>query len=85
MTRIYRFGMPRHEIQADMDRQTGSLAALALLLALVVAGLFLIRTLRAEAKAEDCVMSGRSTCDLLPQQRAFPQAHFPQVQLPQAW
>jgi len=84
MTRIYRFGVPRHEVQADMDRQTGSLAALALLLALVVAGLFLIRTLRAEAKAEDCMMSGRSACDVMPQ-HPLSQGQFPWVQLPQAW
>ncbi len=47
---------------AGADRQTASLAALAVTLLLVVIGLALVQQLRAAAGFEDCVMSGRSTC-----------------------
>ncbi len=73
MTRSHGFGLSRREEQADHDRQTSSLAAMAVLLALVVVGLFLIRTLGAERKLEDCLLAGRSDCDL-----ALPQSHFAQ-------
>jgi len=63
--------MPRHdnrddqEPRQDSDRQTRSLAALALVLALVVAGLFLVQTLRRGGQIEDCLMAGRRDCDKL--------------------
>jgi hypothetical protein len=44
------------------ERQTASLAGLAVTLALVVAGLFLVETLRAEALRQDCALAGRSGC-----------------------
>jgi hypothetical protein len=44
------------------DRQTASLAALALMLGLVVAGLFLIDRLRTEAIRQDCALAGRVVC-----------------------
>ncbi len=44
------------------ERQTASLAGLALTLALVVTGLFLVETLRAEATSQDCALAGRSGC-----------------------
>ncbi len=47
------------------NRQTASLAALALLLGLVVAGLFLIDRLRVEAARQDCALAGRSLCVVL--------------------
>lgn len=47
---------------AAADRQTASLAALAVTLLLVVIGLALVQQLRAAASFEDCVMSGRSPC-----------------------
>ena len=40
------------------SRQTASLAALAITLALVVAGLFLVDTLRAAAAQQDCAAVG---------------------------
>ena len=43
------------------DRQTASLAALAVTLALVVAGLFLIDVLRAAAAVQDCALAGCHT------------------------
>ena len=44
------------------DRVTRSLAGLAIVLALVVAGLLLVRELRATSTLQDCVMQGRSNC-----------------------
>lgn len=51
--------------QAEENRVTGSIAALALVLALVVAGLFLIQTLRRNAALEDCLMAGRMSCGVV--------------------
>lgn len=51
--------------QAEENRVTGSIAALALVLALVVAGLFLIQTLRRNAALEDCLMANRMSCGVV--------------------
>ncbi len=45
------------------SRQTGSLAALALTLLLVVAGLYLVDVLRACSATEDCLLAGRTGCE----------------------
>jgi len=44
------------------NRQTASLAALALILGLLVAGLFLVDRLRAEANPQECLLAGRPAC-----------------------
>ena len=44
------------------NRQTASLAALALMLGLIVAGLFLVERLRTEARRQDCALTGRVVC-----------------------
>jgi len=49
----------------DSDRQTRSLAGLAVVLALAVAALFLVQHLKRESRIEDCLMAGRSNCDAL--------------------
>ncbi len=52
------------------DRQTSSLAALAFALALVIAGLFVVKALHHKADLEDCLLSGRTNCEMiLPQVR----------------
>ncbi len=51
--------------QTGADRQTASLAGLAVALLLVVIGLFLVRVLHAECAIEDCMMAGRSNCDVM--------------------
>ena len=48
---------------AEENRLTASLAGLAVALLVVVAGLFLVQHLRAKARVEDCLMSGRINCD----------------------
>ena len=47
------------------NRQTASLASVAVILLLLVAGLFLVHTLHLKAAVEDCLMAGRSNCDAL--------------------
>ena len=51
------------ECDTDAERQTGSLAGLAVTLLLVVVGLYLIEGLRTQAVFQDCVLSGRAACD----------------------
>jgi hypothetical protein len=48
--------------QKDADRQTASLAGMAVALALVVAGLFLVHQLYLKTQVEDCLLSGRLNC-----------------------
>jgi len=62
MPRIVRRLFPQDE-QADADRQTASLAGLAITLLLVVIGLFLVRELAAKSLVEDCLLAGRHNCD----------------------
>ncbi len=64
MPRIVRL-LFAEEDQEGADRQTASLAGLAVALLLVVIGLFLVRTLRAKCVVEDCLLSGRTNCDAL--------------------
>jgi hypothetical protein len=47
------------------ERQTASLAAVVVVLMLLVGGLFLVQHLRAAARTEDCLLSGRRNCDTL--------------------
>ena len=55
--------------QAGADRQTASLAGLALTLLLVVMALGLTHVLRHKAAVEDCLMAGRTNCAMLLEQR----------------
>jgi hypothetical protein len=51
--------------QEEENRVTASLAGLALVLFLVLVGLFLVQQLRHKAQIEDCLLSGRLNCDQL--------------------
>ncbi len=53
------------EDQEAADRQTASLAGVAITLLLLVIGLFLVRELQAKATLEDCLLSGRTNCDVV--------------------
>ena len=57
-----------HEDEAA-NRQTASLAGVAVTLLLLVAGLFLVHELHAKVAVEDCLMAGRNSCDRLVQPR----------------
>ena len=62
MSRIYRFFYSDDEIEAA-DRQTASLAGLAVTLLIVVVSLFLLRELHNKGAIEDCLLAGRNNCD----------------------
>jgi len=53
------------EAQEEANRQTASLAGVAITLLLLVIALFLIRELHTKAQIEDCLLAGRSNCDIL--------------------
>jgi len=63
MPRIARFIFTGDDDQEGADRQTASLAGMAVALLLVVVGLFLIHQLHHKCQLEDCILSGRSNCD----------------------
>lgn len=54
---------PREDERQSARRQTASLAALALLVALVVSSLILIRALDGRGRIEDCLLTGQRNCD----------------------
>ncbi|MGA3400318.1 MAG: hypothetical protein ABSC95_13945 [Acetobacteraceae bacterium] len=51
------------EAEEEANRQTASLAGVAVTLLLLVLGVFLVHALHAEAQVEDCLLAGRSNCD----------------------
>jgi lysylphosphatidylglycerol synthetase-like protein (DUF2156 family) len=53
------------EAQEEANRQTASLAGVAITLLLLVLGVFLVHQLQAKAEVEDCLLAGRSNCDIL--------------------
>lgn len=60
----------RHFVADDLDRreadrQTASLAGVAVILFLLVGGLFLVHQLRTASLIQDCLLAGRRNCDLL--------------------
>lgn len=65
MPRLHEPGFSHDEEQDAADRQTASLAGLAVALCVVVLSLFVLRQLAASSAVEDCQMSGRVNCDLV--------------------
>jgi hypothetical protein len=53
------------EAQEEANRQTASLAGVAITLLLLVLGVFLVHQLHAKAEVEDCLLAGRTNCDIL--------------------
>ena len=49
----------------DADRQTASLAGLAVTLLIIVICVFLLKQLHQKTAIEDCLMSGRNNCDAI--------------------
>lgn len=67
MRRMHPWTAPVHEDETGAaNRQTDSLAGLALALAVIVVGLFLIHALHRETAIEDCLLAGRSNCVAVP-------------------
>jgi hypothetical protein len=46
----------------------GAVAGLAIAVALLVVGVWLAHTLTATSKMQDCLMSGRTNCNVIPAQ-----------------
>jgi hypothetical protein len=46
-------------------RQTEGLVGIAIVLLLLIGGLFLVQQLRSAAMLQDCLLSGRRNCDTL--------------------
>ena len=57
--------LSEEEAQEEADRQTASLAGVAVTLLLLVLGVFLVHALHAKAEVEDCLLAGRTNCDIL--------------------
>jgi flagellar biogenesis protein FliO len=55
------------EEQKEANRQTASLAGLAAALFLVVVSLYVVHRLARETALEDCLLAGRTNCDLIVQ------------------
>ncbi len=49
-------------MEPDGSSNRGALVALAVILVLVVGGLWLASRLRADGQIQDCVMAGRTNC-----------------------
>jgi hypothetical protein len=49
----------------DANRQTRSLAGLAIILGLAVIAIFLVQHLRRESQIEDCLLARHANCDAL--------------------
>jgi uncharacterized membrane protein len=64
MTRIYRLILSDDD-HADADRQSASLAGMAVTLLIVVVCLFLLKELHNKGAIEDCMLSGRTNCDVV--------------------
>jgi hypothetical protein len=62
MTRIYRLIVSDQDHE-DADRQSASLAGMAVTLLIVVVCLFLLKELHNKAAIEDCLLAGRNNCD----------------------
>ncbi len=58
--------MRRSDDEETAARRTASLSGVAVALLLVVLGLLLARTLRLEARMEDCLLAGRLVCGMGP-------------------
>ncbi|HEY4471731.1 MAG TPA: hypothetical protein VGN21_11210 [Stellaceae bacterium] len=51
-----------HEHHEDADRRTAALMGFAIILALAIAGVILVREIGRNMRIEDCLMAGRHNC-----------------------
>ncbi|MBV9539171.1 MAG: hypothetical protein JOY70_09590 [Acidisphaera sp.] len=63
MYKAHRFDWGTTNDRETANRQTASLAGLAVALLLVVVGLFLVKALQHKSNLEDCLLSGRTNCE----------------------
>lgn len=65
MAQTHRLVFSGDDAQEVTDRQTASLAGLAVVLFLVVIGLYLVHQLGIKATIEDCLLADHANCDVL--------------------
>ena len=65
MAKIYRLVFDTHPDEEQANRQTLGLAGIAVTLLLLVMSLWLVRHLQHQGHVEDCLMQGRTNCDIL--------------------
>ena len=65
MDQTQQLGFAGNDELEAADRQTASLAGLAVALLVVVVGLFVLRQLAAKAAIEDCLLANHANCDML--------------------
>jgi uncharacterized protein YoxC len=51
--------------QGDGDNRLGAIAGLVIAIVLLAVGIWLARDLSAASKMQDCVMSGRTNCNMI--------------------
>jgi len=64
MAKIFRWSF-HYDDREDAERQTASLAGLAVTLLVLVISVFLTRQLQTKSAIENCLLAGRSNCDIL--------------------
>jgi len=65
MAHVQRLGYSRDDEQEEADRQSVSLAGLAVVLALVVVGVYVIHQLETKCAIEDCLLADHANCDII--------------------
>lgn len=53
---------PHHEEEDQQETRSRALIGLAIVLALAIIAIVLVRALRTESQREDCLMTGRTNC-----------------------
>jgi hypothetical protein len=64
MAKFYRLIFNDHD-REDAERQTASLAGLAVTLLVLVVSVFLTHQLQTKSAIENCLLAGRNNCDIL--------------------
>jgi hypothetical protein len=57
--------MPDRKQDREPENRNGAIAGLVIAIVLLVVGVWLARDLTAASKLQDCVMSGRTNCNVI--------------------
>jgi hypothetical protein len=56
---------PKHQPREPDDNRRGAIVGLLIAVVLLVVGIWLARDLTAASRMQDCVMSGRTNCNVI--------------------
>jgi hypothetical protein len=56
---------PKHQPREPDDNRLGAIVGLLIAVVLLVVGIWLARDLTAASRMQDCVMSGRTNCNVI--------------------